>query len=119
MNKVDLEKLNLLIETFVNERDWDQFHSIKNLTMALSVECSELVEIFQWQTEASSNTIPHDSELHKKMQDELADIFYYLIRLSAKANINLEEALKQKLKKNAEKYPVELAKGSSKKYNEL
>lgn len=119
MNKIDAGHLNELINQFVTERDWDQFHSLKNLVMALGVECAELSEIFQWESEAASNQIMQDEKKKERVEEELADIFYYLLRLSHKTNINLEEALLKKLKKNADKYPVELAKGNSKKYNEF
>ena len=118
MKNIDLLKLNSELELFVKERDWDQFHSIKNLTMALSVECSELVEIFQWMTEEESNGVTQDQITIDKVQDEVADIFLYLMRILSKTNIDLESAVKSKMKKNAEKYPVALARGNSKKYSE-
>jgi dCTP diphosphatase len=119
MKSIDLKKLNDEIEQFVKERDWDQFHSVKNLSMALSVECSEFLEIFQWLTEDQSNEITNDPELLLKAQDELADIFLYLMRILSKTNMDLETVVRNKMRKNAEKYPVELSKGNSKKYNEF
>lgn len=119
MKNIDLQKLNEEIEQFVKDRDWDQFHSVKNLSMALSVECSELLEIFQWLSEDQSNQIKNHPELLSKAQDELADIFLYLMRILSKTNIDLETAVRSKMRKNAEKYPVELSKGNSKKYNEF
>ena len=119
MKNIDLKKLNDEIEQFVKDRDWDQFHSVKNLSMALSVECSEFLEIFQWLTEDQSNQITNDPELLLKAQDELADIFLYLMRILSKTNIDLETVVRNKMRKNAEKYTVELSKGNSKKYNEF
>jgi NTP pyrophosphatase (non-canonical NTP hydrolase) len=119
MKNIDLKKLNDEIEQFVKDRDWDQFHSVKNLSMALSVECSEFLELFQWLTEDQSNEITNDPELLLKAQDELADIFLYLMRILSKTNIDLETVVRNKMRKNAEKYPVELSKGNSKKYNEF
>ena len=119
MKNIDAKKLNDLIETFVKDRDWDQFHSVKNLSMALNVESSELLEIFQWMTEAGSNEVAKDPKVMAKVEDELADIFYYLLRLSSKTGVDLEEALIRKMKKNAEKYPVDLSRGNSKKYTDL
>lgn len=119
MKPLDLEKLNSAITKFSEDRDWDQFHSVKNLAMALSVECSELAEIFQWMTEEDSNKAKSNSKVQQKAEEEIADIFIYLLRLTKKLDINLEEAAYSKLKKNAEKYPVELSKGNSKKYNDL
>lgn len=119
MKKIDLEKLNTEIETFINERDWDKFHSVKNLSMGLSVECSELLEIFQWMPEDESNQIKNDPKTFTQVEDELADIFYFLNRLVNKTGVDLESAVLRKLQKNREKYPIEKSKGNSKKYNNL
>ncbi len=107
------------IEAFVEARDWDQFHSVKNLSMALSVECSELVEIFQWMKEEKTNAVKDDPETLAKVKDEVADIYFYLMRIVSKTGIDLEEAVVNKMKKNEAKYPVEKFRGISKKYNEL
>lgn len=116
---MNLEKLNNEVDKFASDRDWDQFHSVKNLAMALSVESSELLEIFQWMSEEDSNKVNDIPEKLQKVEDEVADIFVYLLRLSGKLNIDLEKAVTAKMKKNAEKYPVELSRGNSKKYNEF
>ena len=116
---MDLIKINNEIEKFVKDRDWDQFHSVKNLSMALSVESSELLEIFQWMSEADSDKSKENPKLKGKLEDELADIFVYLLRLVNKTEIDLESAVLNKIKKNALKYPVEKARGNSKKYDEL
>lgn len=118
MKTINFSKLEEEVFKFSGDREWDQFHSIKNLAMALSVESSELVEIFQWMKEEDSNKITSDTVKFPKVKDEIADIFIYLIRLSSKLNINLEEAVMDKMKKNIEKYPVDQFKGSSRKYNE-
>ena len=114
---MEIDKLTKVINKFSEERDWDQFHSVKNLAMALSVESSELLEIFQWLTEEQSNAISSDSKKMEKINDEVADIFIYLLRIISKTDINLEAVI-NKMKKNALKYPLELAKGNSKKYDE-
>ncbi len=119
MKPVNTIELHFLIDKFINDRDWDQFHSIKNLSMALSVEASELAEIFQWQTEEQSNNSKAKPEITQKLQDELADILFYLLRIAHKAEIDLEFAVKNKLLKNEKKYPVTLSKGNSKKYSEF
>ena len=99
---MNYEKIKKEIKEFVDERDWDQFHTPKNLSMALSVEASELLEIFQWQkAEEYKNATEEQKEMIK---DEIADIFYYLVRISDKLDINIEEALLKKMKKNREKY---------------
>lgn len=119
MKNLNLENLNNEIEKFAKERDWDQFHSVKNLSMALSVECAELLEIFQWLTENESNQIKNNPQVLQKVEDEVADIFVYLLRILNKTEIDLERVVLNKLKKNAEKYPIELSKGHAKKYTEL
>jgi NTP pyrophosphatase (non-canonical NTP hydrolase) len=119
MQNIPAEKIYQDIENFISERDWDQFHSVKNLAMALSVECSELVEIVQWLKEEDTNQIKNDPEKIGKVRDELADIFFYLLRLAAKTDTDLGEAILQKLEKNKKKYPVEKSRGSVKKYTEL
>lgn len=119
MKVINTDHLLNKINDFVSERDWDQFHSVKNLSMALSVEVSELVEIFQWLKEEDSNNTSSSPELKGKVSEELADIFYYLLKLSQKCDVDLEEALLNKLEKNNEKYPVNKAKGNSKKYSDL
>ena len=119
MKNIDLLKLNNEITKFVCDRDWDQFHSVKNLSMALSVESAELLEIFQWMTEAQSNDVKNDPKTLAKVEDEVADIFVYLMRILSKTEIDLEKVVLNKIKKNAEKYPVEKSKGNSKKYNDL
>ena len=111
---MDYKKLKKEIKDFVDERDWEQFHNPKNLSMALSVEASELLEIFQWQ---KAEEYKNASEDQKEMiKDEIADIFYYLIRISDKLDINIEEALIKKMQKNRKKYPKDLVKGKAVKY---
>jgi dCTP diphosphatase len=119
MKSLDLEKISREITKFAVDRDWDQFHSIKNLSMALSVEASELLEISQWLTEEQSNQIKGDPDLKFKMEEEVADVFLYLLRIINKTEIDLETAVLNKLKKNTEKYPVELSKGNAKKYTDI
>tara|TARA_B110000196_G_C20796346_1_gene497983 strand:+ start:334 stop:678 length:345 start_codon:yes stop_codon:yes gene_type:complete len=112
---MDLEKYKQKIREFADERNWDKYHNPKNLSMALSGEVGELLEIFQWlNSEESKNLTDKD---HQSAKEELADIMIYLIRLSDKLGIDLEEAVQEKLKLNAEKYPVELSKDNAVKYN--
>jgi NTP pyrophosphatase (non-canonical NTP hydrolase) len=112
----DLSKLRAAIRQFATERDWDQFHSPKNLAMALGAEAGELLEQFQWLTEPESSD-PNPKK-RQAIADELADILIYLIRLADKLDIDLIEAAFTKIEKNAEKYPAELVRGSMRKYNE-
>ena len=104
------------LRKFVAERDWDQFHSPKNLAMALSVEASELLEHFQWLTEADSRRLP--PEKLAQVRDEMADALVYLVRLADKLDVDLLDAAAKKIEKNALKYPADKVRGSMKKYSE-
>ncbi len=112
----DLIMLRDKLRTFAAARDWDQFHSPKNLSMALMVEVAELMEHFQWLTEEQTENL--DAEKNAVVAEELADILLYLIRLSDKLNVDLRDAALHKLEKNAVKYPADRVRGSSKKYSE-
>jgi len=114
MNTIEIQSE---IAQFAKERDWDQFHSPKNLSMALAAECGELLEIFQWETEEATKG-PNEKTL-SKVEEEIADIQIYLLRLAGKLDINIEEAVVRKIEVNRSKYPVEKAKGNATKYNEL
>jgi dCTP diphosphatase len=118
VKSINVEKINEAVTQFIEEREWDQFHSIKNLSMALSVETSELLEIFQWLKESESNLTKDNPDLKAKVAEEIADIFIYLMRIAIKSGVNIEEAALNKIKKNADKYPASQVRGSSKKYTE-
>jgi len=107
----DLKELKDEIVRFTQERDWDQFHNGKDLALALSIEASELNEAFLWKDAKDVNV--------DKVKEELADIFNYAILIADKYNLDIKQIVLEKLRKNAEKYPVEKAYGSAKKYNEL
>ncbi len=111
-----LKELRAKINQFVTERDWAQFHTPKNLVMAMIVEAAELVEQFQWDTPIESQDLT--PEKREAVAHELADTFVYLLRLAEVLEIDLIEATNVKIKLNALKYPVEKAKGSSAKYTE-
>lgn len=98
---------------FREKRDWKQFHSPKNIALSLVLEASEVLEIFQW---SKNNDLPNGKKA--QIKEELADVYYWLLLLSYDINIDLEKALSDKMGKNAEKYPADLVKGSSKKYTE-
>ncbi len=115
-NQSDLLILRDKLRAFAEARDWDQFHSPKNLCMALMVEVAELMEHFQWLTEAQSGAL--SAEDNQAVGEELADILLYLVRLSDKLGIDLREAALLKLEKNALKYPAEQVRGSAKKYSD-
>ena len=107
----DLEELRRAIVKFTQERDWDQFHNGKDLALALSIEASELNEAFLWKDAQDVNV--------EKVKEELADIFNYAILIADKYDLDIKQIVLDKLRRNAEKYPVEKAYGSAKKYNEL
>ena len=113
----DIPSLKASLRLFAAERDWDQFHSPKNLATALAVEAAEILEHFQWLTEEQSRSLPE--ERRAEVADELADVLLYLVRLSDKLGIDLLAAADRKLQKNGLKYPVEKSKGKSTKYTEL
>ena len=112
----DLEELKQRLRVFVAERDWDQFHSPKNLVMALSVEAAELVEVFQWLTEVESVTL--DADRRRRAAEEMADVLWYLVRIADRLDIDLLQAAGEKLERNAAKYPVERVRGQARKYDE-
>lgn len=105
------------IRVFIKERDWDQFHSPRNVAASISVESAELLELFQWSKGQSWNEFS-DKHLRSKTEDELADIFIYLLRFADLAGIDLEKAAFNKMEKNEKKYPISKCKGSDKKYND-
>lgn len=106
-----MDELTELLVNFRNERDWEQFHNPKDLALAISIEAAELNEAFLWKKS-------EDAEL-EKIKEELADVFAYSILLAHRCNLNIYEIVRDKIVKNALKYPVDKAKGSSKKYDEL
>lgn len=112
----DLTELKLRLREFIQERDWEQFHSPKNLAMALSVEAAELVEIFQWLTEAESAVLDKDRRL--RAEAELADVLVYLVRIADRLDVDLLQAVTGKLEENARKYPAERVRGKALKYDE-
>jgi len=107
------------LQDFMNERDWDQFHNPKNLVMALAGEAGELLDVFQWLTPEESLEKNLDAETKQAAKEEIADIFIYLLRLSDKLNINLEEAVNEKMVINNKNYPKELSKGTALKKGKL
>jgi NTP pyrophosphatase (non-canonical NTP hydrolase) len=107
----DMEEIIQTLLTFRNERDWEQFHNPKDLALAISVEAGELLELFLWKKPEEANK--------DKIKEELADVFAFAFLLADKYGFNVKDIVLEKIKKNAEKYPVDKAKGTAKKYNEL
>jgi len=112
----DIDELKQRLRDFAAERDWEQFHSPKNLAMALIVEAAELVEHFQWLTEAESRALP--AEKREPVAQELADVFIYLVRLADRLDIDLLDAAGRKIVLNAKKYPADRVRGSARKSTE-
>lgn len=112
-----MKSLTKQILAFRDARDWQQFHNPKDLALSLSLEAAEVLEIFQWKSGAEIDAVCRDRK--SDLSDELADVLYYTLLMAHDLGIDLETALHAKLAKNAEKYPVERARGSSKKYTEL
>ena len=110
-------ELRSRVLAFVHERDWEQFHSPKNLAMALSVESAELLEVFQWLTEAESRALAPAA--HAAAAEEIADVLLYLVRLADALGIDPLAAAERKMRANAQKYPADKARGTSRKYTEL
>lgn len=117
MSEQSLAELAVRLREFASERDWDQFHSPKNLAMALSVEASELMEHFQWLTEAQSSALP--PEKLQQVREEIGDVLIYLTRLADKLGIDPTVAAFEKIEVNRVKYPADTVRGSAKKYTEL
>ena len=107
----DIKDIMAELRQFNQERDWDQFHNGKDLAIGLSVEASELLETFLWKKPEDANP--------DKIREELADVLNYAFQMADKYNLDIKEIMLEKIRKNAAKYPVEKAKGSAKKYNEL
>lgn len=107
----DIGEITQALLKFRNERDWEQFHNPKDLALAINVEAGELLELFLWKNSESANT--------EKIKEELADVFAYAFLLAEKYKLDVKEIVLEKIVKNGEKYPVEKAKGTAKKYDEL
>jgi NTP pyrophosphatase (non-canonical NTP hydrolase) len=107
----EIQNITDALLKFRNERDWEQFHNPKDLSIALSIETNELLELFLWKNHEEANI--------DKIKEELADVFAYAFLIAEKYNFNVEEIILEKIKKNAEKYPIEKSKGKSDKYNQL
>ena len=107
----DFEQIYEALLKFRNERDWEQFHNPKDLSLAITIEASELLELFLWKKAEEANL--------EKIKDELADVFSFAFLLADKYKLDVKEIILEKIAKNAQKYPVDKAKGNAKKYNEL
>lgn len=115
----DFSYINSAIENFVNDRDWDQFHSPKNLLLALVSEIGELSEVLLWKSDADLENYVKSHSGKDKISEEIADVAIYVIRLAQKLDIDLLDVIDKKININEEKYPIDKSKGNSKKYTEF
>ena len=114
-----LKDLTRALLAFRDEREWAQFHDLRNLIVSLNLEAAELLELTQWKSDAAIAGLPNDPKTHAALADECADILLYLLLIADKTGIDLEIAAGNKLRKNAEKYPVAQSRGSNRKYTQL
>lgn len=114
-----IDKLQQALTQFRDERNWAQFHTLRNLIISLNLEASELLELTQWKTCEEIESIPHHKETSKALRDECADILMYLLLIAEKSNFDLISAAQEKLEDNRAKYPIEKCYGSSTKYSKL
>ncbi len=115
---IDNQKLAMALRSFAAEREWDVFHTPKNLATSISIEAAELLELFQWSRGQKGWDEVTTVSLRAKIEEELADILLYVIRFADKANIDLERAAERKIALNAQKYPADRFRGSDRKYDE-
>ena len=114
-----IDELKQAVAQFALDREWEPFHSLKNLSMSIAIEASELMERFQWLEGAESNKGIENPEERTAIEEEFADVFIYLLQFANRADIDLATAARRKLELNAEKYPVEKSRGRSNKYDAL
>lgn len=119
MNEPRLASLTRRLIRFRDERDWKQFHSLKDLIVSLNLEAAELLELTQWKNEADFEQLAEQADMKQRLKEECADVLLYLLLIAERAGIDLAAAADAKIDANARKYPVEKAKGVARKYNEL
>lgn len=117
-NKMVFDALKEDVKLFCAEREWDQFHGLKDLSIGLTTEASELLELFRFKSDAECEAVMSGSG-RQKAEDEIADVLFFVVRFAQKYNVDLTTAFQRKMEKNRAKYPVEKSRGSNKKYNEL
>ena len=116
---MNIQALTQALMTFRDARDWSQFHTLRNLIVSLNLEAAELLELTQWKNDEEIASLPEDEKRMEALRDECADILLYLPLIAEKTNFDLLRAAELKLEKNAQKYPVDKCRGSSRKYTEL
>lgn len=107
------------VKAFCDERDWDQYHGLKDLAIGLITEAAELLELFRFRSEAETSSLLSDPKQRPKIEDEVADVLFFLLRFAQRAGIDLDQGLAAKIEKNAKNYPVAASRGKNLKYTEL
>lgn len=118
-SETPIEELKRAVAQFASDREWEPFHSLKNLSMSIAIEASELMERFQWLENGQSDRSMENAGDRAAIEEELADVFIYLLQFASRADVDLASATTRKLALNAEKYPVEKSRGRSDKYDAL
>ncbi|SHJ32998.1 nucleotide pyrophosphohydrolase [Parasporobacterium paucivorans] len=119
MTDYTIKELTDMVRAFCGERDWDQFHNPKDLAIGISTEANELLDIFRFKNAEEMMGLFKEPKQREHIEEELADVLFFVLRFAQMNNIELKHALETKIEKNAKKYPVEQAKGQNKKYNEF
>lgn len=117
--ETNLHELKEKIRKFCEDRDWDQFHGAKDLAIGIITEASEILEHFRFKSEKEVEELFHNSEKKEHISEEMADVFYFLLRLAQRYDIDLADSINKKMEKNNMRYPLDKWKGSNKKYNEV
>jgi NTP pyrophosphatase (non-canonical NTP hydrolase) len=115
----NIKQIQQKIKKFRDERNWDQYHNVLDLSVAMSIECSEVLELIRFKSREEVNEFLKNVKNKKEFSYELADVFIFLLAICNKTNINIEKAVNEKLKINEERYPIEKAKNNKEKYNKL
>jgi dCTP diphosphatase len=118
-NETTLAELKLMVQEFVTERDWVKYHTPRNLAESISIESAELMEMFQWLTDEEAKKLTQDPVKLERVKEELADVMNYCLSLANAANIDISQAILDKIEKNKAKYPIDQVKGKYRKYHEL
>ncbi len=117
-NKTTISELKSIVQKFCEDRNWDQFHDPKELAIGVVTEAAELLDIFRFKSKEQMNDLLNDSSRRNDIEEELADTLYFLLRFAQLYDIDLSDVIAKKVEKNEKKYPLDLAKGSNKKYTE-
>lgn len=118
MKEDTIQELIQMVQEFCEARDWDQFHNPKDLAIGISTEANELLDIFRFKSEEQMRNIMSRADKREHVEEEVADVLFFVLRFAQMNGIDLKEVLQEKIRKNGEKYPVEKAKGNNEKYND-